>query len=125
MEIRDNLLYTKTHEWVLKKNGVARIGITDHAQESLTDVVYVELPEVGKEFKKGEVMATLESVKSVAEIYAPVTGKITAVNEKLNDEPGLINSSPYDDGWIVEMSIENEGELKELLSAEEYAKIIE
>jgi len=125
MEIRDNLLYTKTHEWVLKKNGVARIGITDHAQESLTDVVYVELPEVGKEFKKGEVMATLESVKSVAEIYAPVTGKITAVNEKLNDEPGLINSSPYDDGWIVEMSIENEEELKELLSAEEYAKIIE
>ena len=125
MEIRDNLLYTKTHEWVLKKNGVARIGITDHAQESLTDVVYVELPEVGKDFKKGEVMATLESVKSVAEVYAPVTGKITAVNEKLNDEPGLINSSPYDDGWIVEMSIENEDELKELLSAEEYAKIIE
>ncbi|HHF55936.1 MAG TPA: glycine cleavage system protein GcvH [Thermoplasmatales archaeon] len=125
MEIRDNLLYTKTHEWVLKKNGVVRIGITDHAQESLTDVVYVELPEVGKDFKKGEVMATLESVKSVAEVYAPVTGKITAVNEKLNDEPGLINSSPYDDGWIVEMSIENEDELKELLSAEEYAKIIE
>jgi len=125
MEIRDNLLYTKTHEWVLKKNDVVRIGITDHAQESLTDVVYVELPEVGKDFKKGEVMATLESVKSVAEVYAPVTGKITAVNEKLNDEPGLINSSPYDDGWIVEMSIENEDELKELLSAEEYAKIIE
>ncbi len=125
MEIRDNLLYTKTHEWVLKKDGVARIGITDHAQESLTDVVFVELPEVGKEFKRGDVIATLESVKSVAEIYAPITGKITAVNERLNDEPGLINSSPYDDGWIVEMSIENEEELKELLSAEEYAKIIE
>jgi glycine cleavage system H protein len=125
MEIRDNLLYTKTHEWVLKKDGTARIGITDHAQESLTDIVFVELPEKGREFKKGEVMATLESVKSVAEIYAPFSGKIVDVNERLNDEPGLINSSPYDEGWIVEMSIDNEEELKDLLSAEEYAKIIE
>ncbi|RLF48229.1 MAG: glycine cleavage system protein GcvH [Thermoplasmata archaeon] len=125
MEIRDNLLYTKTHEWVLRKNGTAKIGITDHAQESLTDIVFVELPEKGREFKKGEVMATLESVKSVAEIYAPFSGKIVDVNEKLNDEPGLINSSPYDEGWIVEMSIDNEEELKDLLSAEEYAKIIE
>ncbi|RLF50666.1 MAG: glycine cleavage system protein GcvH, partial [Thermoplasmata archaeon] len=106
MEIRENLLYTKTHEWVFKKNGSARIGITDYAQENLTDVVFVELPEVGKKFKKGEVIATLESVKSVAEIYAPFGGKILAVNEKLNDEPGLINSSPYDDGWIAEMSID-------------------
>ncbi|RLF43864.1 MAG: glycine cleavage system protein GcvH [Thermoplasmata archaeon] len=125
MEIRDNLLYTKTHEWILKKDGVARIGITDHAQESLTDIVFVELPEISKEFKKGEVIATLESVKSVAELYAPFSGKIVAVNEKLNDEPGLINSSPYDEGWIVEMSIDNEEELEDLLSAEEYAKIIE
>ena len=125
MEIRDNLLYTKTHEWILKKDGVARIGITDHAQESLTDIVFVELPETGKEFKKGEVIATLESVKSVAELYAPFSGKIVAVNERLNDEPGLINSSPYDEGWIVEMSIDNEEELEDLLSAEEYAKIIE
>ena len=76
MEIRDNLLYTKTHEWILKKDGVARIGITDHAQESLTDIVFVELPETGKEFKKGEVIATLESVKSVAELYAPFSGKL-------------------------------------------------
>ena len=125
MEIRENLLYTKSHEWILKEDGKAKIGITDYAQENLTDIVYVELPEVGKKFKKGEVIATLESVKSVAEVYAPFSGEILAVNEKLNDEPGLINSSPYDDGWIAEMSIENEEELNELLSAEEYKKIIE
>ncbi len=125
MEIRDNLLYTESHEWVLINNGVARVGITEHAQEELTDIVFVELPEEGKEFKKGEVMVTLESVKSVADVYAPITGKIIQVNEKLNDEPGLINSSPYDDGWLVEMSIESEEELKNLLSPEEYRKLIE
>ncbi len=125
MEIRENLLYTKSHEWVEKLNGKAKIGITDYAQDNLTDIVYVELPEIGKEFKRGEVIATLESVKSVAEVYAPFTGKIVAVNEKLNDEPSLINSSPYDDGWIVEMEIRNEEELEELLSAEEYKKLIE
>ncbi|MCD6330938.1 MAG: glycine cleavage system protein GcvH [Thermoplasmata archaeon] len=125
MEIRENLLYTKSHEWILKENGKAKVGITDYAQENLTDIVYVELPEIGKKFKKGEVIATLESVKSVAEVYAPFSGEILAVNEKLKDEPGLINSSPYDDGWIVEMSIENEEELNEMLSAEEYKKIIE
>ena len=125
MEIRENLLYTKSHEWVEKLNGKAKIGITDYAQDNLTDIVYVELPEIGKEFKRGEVIATLESVKSVAEVYAPFTGKIVAVNEKLNDETSLINSSPYDDGWIVEMEIRNEEELEELLSAEEYKKLIE
>jgi len=125
MEIRDNLRYTRTHEWVLKKDGTARIGVTDHAQETLTDVVFVELPDVGKEFKKGEVLATLESVKSVAEVYSPLSGTIEAVNERLNDEPGLINTSPYDEGWLVEMRIQDEGELDELLSPEIYAGTIE
>jgi len=125
MEVRDNLLYTESHEWVLIDNEVARVGITDHAQEELTDVVFVELPEEGKEFKKGEVIATLESVKSVADVYAPVSGKIMKTNEKLNDEPGLINSSPYDDGWLVEMSIDDKEEIKNLLSPEEYRKLIE
>ena len=124
MEIRDNLLYTKTHEWVLKKNGFARIGITDHAQESLTDIVFVEFPEKGERFKKGEKIVTLESVKSVSEVFAPFTGKILSLNEKLNDEPSLINSSPYDEGWIVEMEIENEKELEDLMPPEEYRKII-
>ncbi len=124
MEIRENLLYTKTHEWVLKKNGFARIGITDHAQESLTDIVFVEFPEKGERFKKGEKIVTLESVKSVSEVFAPFTGKILSLNEKLNDEPSLINSSPYDEGWIVEMEIENEKELEDLMPPEEYRKII-
>lgn len=125
MEIRDNLLYTETHEWVLKKDGMARIGVTDHAQETLTDVVFVELPEVGKEFTKGDVLATLESVKSVAEVYAPISGTVESVNERLNDDPGLINSSPYDEGWLVEMRIRDEGELRELLSPETYAGRVE
>lgn len=124
MEFRENLLYTATHEWILKKNGIARIGITDYAQENLTDVVFVELPEIGKRYKKGEVIVTLESVKAVEDVYAPFSGKISSVNEKLNDEPGLINSSPYDEGWLVEMEIENEEELKELLDVEKYKEIV-
>jgi len=124
MEFRENLLYTETHEWILKKNGIARIGITDYAQENLTDVVFVELPEIGKRYKKGEVIVTLESVKAVEDVYAPFSGKIFAVNEELNDEPGLINSSPYDEGWLVEMEIENEEELNELMDVEKYKEIV-
>jgi len=124
-EIREGLLYTETHEWVLQKNGVARIGITDYAQEHLTDVVYIELPEVGKKFKKGDEIATIESVKSVSEVYSPISGEVTAINERLENEPELINQSPYDDGWLFEMKIENEEELKELLSPSAYKKILE
>ncbi|KAA0003395.1 MAG: glycine cleavage system protein GcvH [Thermoplasmata archaeon] len=124
-EIREGLLYTETHEWVLKKNGIARIGITDYAQQHLTDVVYVELPEVGKVFKKGDEIATIESVKSVSEVYAPISGEITAINERLENEPELINQSPYDDGWLFEMKMENEGELNSLLSPSAYKKILD
>jgi glycine cleavage system H protein len=125
MEIRENLLYTKTHEWLLKKNRIARIGITDYAQDKLTDVVFVELPESGKYFKKGEVVATLESVKSVSEVYAPVSGKIFSVNEALNDDPGLINREPYDGGWIFEIEIESEEDLKSLMNSKDYEKMLE
>ncbi len=124
MEVRENLLYTSSHEWVMKKNGMVRIGITDYAQDHLTDIVYVELPEINKVYKKGDVLATIESVKSVSEVYSPVTGKVVAVNEQLENEAGIINSSPYDDGWIAEMEIENEKELGELMNAEEYEKLI-
>ena len=124
MEVRKELLYATTHEWVLKKDGVIRIGITDYAQDSLTDIVYAELPEVGNYYKKGDVIATLESVKSVAEIYAPASGKVVAVNEKVEEEPGIINESPYDDGWLVEMEIENEEELDDLMDAEQYEELI-
>lgn len=124
MEIRKDLLYSQTHEWILKKNGSIRIGITDYAQDSLTDIVYVELPELDKYYKKGDVIATVESVKSVGEIYAPCSGKIIAINEKLEEEPGIINESPYDEGWIAEMEVENEEELKDLMDAEQYEELI-
>ena len=121
-EVRDNLLYTESHEWVLKKDGVVRIGITDYAQEHLTDVVYVELPDVGDKFSKGDEIATVESVKSVSEIYAPVSGEVVEVNGKLDDEPELINNSPYDDGWLAEIRMDDESELEKLLPPSDYEK---
>ena len=126
MEIRKDLLYTKTHEWVKSegKGKVAKVGITDYAQETLTDVVYVELPAVGKEIKKGEVLGSIESVKSVSEIYSPISGKVKEINEKLNDEPELMNKSPYDDGYLVTFELENRDELSGLLSAEKYGEVL-
>ncbi|MGC9553827.1 MAG: glycine cleavage system protein GcvH [Thermoplasmatota archaeon] len=119
-EIRDNLLYTESDEWVHKKNGVARIGITDYAQEHLTDVVYVELPSVGDTFSRGDEMATIESVKSVSEIYAPVSGEVVEVNRRLDEEPELVNGSPYDEGWLVEIKMSDESETAALLSPSDY-----
>ncbi len=124
MEIRKDLLYTQSHEWIAKKDGTIRIGITDYAQDSLTDIVYVELPEVNKYYKKGDVIASIESVKSVGEIYAPCDGKVIAINEQLEDEPGLINESPYDEGWIAEMEVENEEDLEDLMDAQQYEELI-
>ncbi len=124
MEVRENLLYTSSHEWVMKFDGVVRMGITDYAQDHLTDIVYIELPEKDRVYKKGEVIATIESVKSVSEVYAPVTGKVVRVNEELENDAGVINTSPYDDGWIAEIELENEKELDELMNAEEYEKLI-
>jgi glycine cleavage system H protein len=125
MEVREQLRYTKTHEWVLPKDGTVRVGVTDRAQDQLTDVVFAELPEVGTACVKGDVLATLESVKSVAEVFSPVTGTVTAVNERLNDEPGLINASPYDDGWLVELALDDKTELDDLLSAQDYESLPE
>lgn len=120
MEVRDTLRYTKTHEWILKKNGIARIGITDQAQEKLTDIVFVELPNPGISFKKGDVMVTLESVKSVAEVYAPFACTVETVNQQLNDNPSLINTAPYDDGWLLEINGFENSELDALITADEY-----
>ena len=122
-EVREGLKYTKTHEWVKLTGTKAKIGITDHAQHELTDIVFVELPTVGKEIKKGEELCVVESVKSVSEVYAPVSGKIVAVNQKLDDSPETINSSPYDDGWLVEVEIKDKAEVNTLLDAAAYKKV--
>ena len=123
-EVRDDLKYTETHEWVKEKNGKAVIGITDHAQSELTDIVFVELPEVGKEVKKGDELCVVESVKSVSEIYAPISGKVVGVNKKLDDSPETVNGSPYDDGWLVELEIKDPSEVASLLDAVSYKKTI-
>ena len=122
-EVREDLKYTKSHDWIKIKDDIAVVGITDHAQAELTDIVFVELPEIGKEVKKGEEICVVESVKSVSEIYAPVSGKIVKVNSKLDDSPEIINESPYDDGWLVELEISDKSEVYSLLDAAEYKKL--
>ena len=123
-EVRDGLLYTETHEWVRVSGKKAVVGITDHAQHELTDIVFAELPDIGKEVGKGDELCVVESVKSVSEIYAPVSGKIIKVNEKLEDSPETINESPYDAGWLVEIEMENKSEIDQLLNADAYKKIV-
>ena len=123
-DVKENLKYTDSHEWLKVDGNNAKVGITDHAQTELTDIVFVELPEVGKEIKKGDELCVVESVKSVSEIYAPVSGKIIKVNEKLEDSPETINESPYDAGWLVEIEMENKSEIDQLLNADAYKKIV-
>ena len=118
-EIPENLGYTEDHEWVgSDDNGGVKIGITDYAQDSLSDVVFVELPNVGDSYQKGEVMAVAESVKAASDIYAPLAGKIIAVNEKLEESPELVNESPYGSGWMVIM--EPSEDRSALIDAEAY-----
>lgn len=117
--------YTKTHEWVSVEGDVAVVGITDHAQEKLGDVVYVNLPAVGKNVKKGEVLATIESVKSAADVYAPVSGEVVEVNDRLRSEPELVNKSPEGDGWLVKIKVSDPGELNDLLDEPAYRKLCE
>ena len=123
-EIRDDLKYAETHEWLKIEGNKAVVGITDHAQSELTDIVFVELPEIGKEVKKGDELCVVESVKSVSDIYAPISGKVVNVNKKLEDTPEIINESPYDEGWLVELEISDPSEADSLLDAEGYKKLI-
>jgi glycine cleavage system H protein len=119
----DNLLYTAEHEWVsgsVEPGETVRVGITDFAQEALGDIVYVNLPEVGTDVTGGGVMGELESTKSVSDLFAPVDGKISAVNEALNDNPELCNSDPYGDGWLVEMTVADGAVAASLLSSADY-----
>ncbi|HEV8045933.1 MAG TPA: glycine cleavage system protein GcvH [Rubrobacter sp.] len=122
MSIPEELQYTKTHEWVRHEDDVVTIGITEHAQDELGDVVFVELPEIGASFASGDSFGTVESVKAVSDLYAPVGGEVVEVNEALNDAPEKINEDSYGDGWIVRLRVSGEGDL---LSAEEYEKLLE
>ena len=123
--IPKELKYTKDHEWVKIDGDIATVGITDYAQKELTDVVFVELPEIGKTIEKEKNMANVESVKSVSDIFAPITGEIIEINEKLTDAPETINSDCYGKGWIAKVKIKDITELDSLMNAEEYKKIIE
>ena len=124
-KIPEDLRYTKSHEWVRVEGQTATVGITDHAQAELTDVVYVELPQVGKELKAGEACAVVESVKAASDIYAPLSGRVIEVNTKLEQDPGLVNSDPYGEGWFFKMELTCPEEVSQLLDAQAYAQLIE
>ncbi|PCJ49349.1 MAG: glycine cleavage system protein H [Gammaproteobacteria bacterium] len=124
-EIPSELKYTKEHEWIrLDDEGTVVVGITDHAQELLGDMVYVELPEVDDSVASGDETGVVESVKAASDIYAPISGEIVEVNEELADAPEHVNAEPYDSGWLYKMTVGDEADLDELLTADEYAELI-
>lgn len=119
-----DLRYTKDHEWVRLEDGKARVGITDHAQKSLGDIVYVELPSLGKSVKKGERAATVESVKAVGEVFSPLSGKVVEVNPAVTASPDLINKDPYGQGWLFVLEIADSREIETLLTPEAYEELL-
>jgi len=124
-EIREGLYYSKDHEWVKVEENKCRIGISDYAQKTLHEVVFAELPEKNRKLSKGETLGTLESVKAVAEVYAPISGEVVEVNESLKETPELVNKSPYDEGWIVVVTPSNlKEDLRDLMDAEKYGEYI-
>jgi glycine cleavage system H protein len=125
-EIPNNLKFLDSHEWArLEEDGTVTVGISDHAQGLLGDIVFVELPDTGKIINKQDDIAIVESVKAASDVYSPLSGEIVSVNEALNDNPELINSSPYNDGWFFKIKPQNNDELEDLLDAEAYAKVSE
>ena len=122
--VPESLRYTKDHEWAKIEGNRVRVGITDHAQSELTDVVYVELPPAGKAVKQGDVLGTVESVKAVSEIFAPVSGKVVEVNKALEDSPEQVNKDPYGSGWMVVLEPSDAAEATSLLDAGAYRKLI-
>ncbi len=118
------LLYTKEHEWVRIDESVATIGITDHAQKELGDIVYVELPKVGEHVTANESFGTVESVKAVSEIYSPVTGEVTGANPRIQSSPELLNADPHGDAWLIRVRIEDRSEVENLMTAEDYEAYI-
>lgn len=120
--IPGDLRYAKSHEWVRVSGDTATVGITDHAQHELTDIVFVELPAVGRKLKAGEACAVVESVKTASDIYSPVSGEVTAVNKPVVDNPALVNGEPYGGGWFFQVKLSQPGEVNTLLSAADYGK---
>jgi glycine cleavage system H protein len=125
MSVPQDLFYEKTHEWLRIDENIATVGITDFAQSQLSDLTFVELPEVGTEVEAGDEVAVVESVKAASDIYAPVAGKIVEVNTALEDAPELINNNPYDQGWLFKLEVNNEADIDDLMGAEEYEELCE
>ena len=125
MEFPEGLKYSKEHEWVLVEGDTATIGITEYAQDELGDIVYVELPEIGEKVVKDDPFGAVESVKAVSDVYAPVSGSVVEVNDVLPDNPETINDDPYRDGWMIRVDMSDEDDLKDLMSADEYAEYVQ
>jgi glycine cleavage system H protein len=123
MTIPEDRLYTREHEWAKVEGSIATVGISDYAQRQLGEVVYVELPEVGTEIEQGEPFGSVESVKSTSELFAPFTGRIAAVNDELEDNPGLVNDAPYGEGWMIRIQLSDPSEAEELLGASDYEEL--
>ncbi len=124
MNIPSGLKYTKDHEWAKKDGDIVTVGITDYAQGELGDVVFVELPDVGDEVSQDETFGTIEAVKAVADLFSPLTGEVAEINESLGDQPDIVNSDPYGDGWMVKIKITDESEWDGLMSDEDYKGLI-
>tara|TARA_Y100000590_G_scaffold336253_1_gene382923 strand:- start:337 stop:717 length:381 start_codon:yes stop_codon:yes gene_type:complete len=124
MRQTSDLLYTSEHEWISIDDNVATIGITNFAQSELGDIIFIELPNVGDEFESNDVFGTIEAVKTVADLYMPLSGKIIEINSNIEDAPENVNNSPYDDGWIVKIKISANADKSELLNEESYKKLI-
>lgn len=124
MNLPEELYYTKDHEWARVEGDTATVGITDYAQSELGDIVYVELPEVGATVKQGESFGTIEAVKAVSDLYAPLSGEVTEVNTNLEDSPELVNQDPYGAGWMIKIKISNPDEVNNLLSKADYEKLL-
>ncbi len=124
MDIKENLKYTKDHEWVKLDGNIATIGVTDFAQNELGDIVYVEVETLDETLNKDDVFGTVEAVKTVSDLFLPMSGKIIEFNENLSDAPESINESPYDDGWIIKVEVSDPEEINQLLSNEDYSELI-
>ena len=124
LNLPDNVRYSKDHEWVETGKAQVKIGISDYAQDQLGDIVFVELPEVGSSFEKGDEFGTVESVKAVSELYLPVSGEVVAVNSALEDAPELVNQAPYTDGWIVEVKMTDPSQLESLYTSKTYLDML-